>query len=141
MKPYFSDMLSMPTANPMSMAPLRIWLAIVLMAMSPLEQNLFTTWTGVVSGKPAARAAARAVYGASGVSTVPTQMSPTSLGSNFDWTMECYNSLSILSQMTLEAVNATDLKDFEQQLVCSNIDSHQHLFKTCKASYQLTLHL
>ncbi len=37
---YFSDMLSTPTARPTSIWPLRIWFAMVVMAISPLEQNL-----------------------------------------------------------------------------------------------------
>lgn len=97
---HVADMDSNPTASPTSISPLRIWFATAETAIKPEEQKLrreisdlvnyttltagsrmadddgdftyrLTIWRGTVSGIPAARAAARASYGALGGRTVP----------------------------------------------------------------------
>ena len=79
---HVADIDSNPTANPISISPLRIWFATFETAIRPEEQKLsggcvvissgpfvtsargeahrLMTWTGTVSGKPAAIADARA---------------------------------------------------------------------------------
>jgi len=105
-------MLSIPTARPTSICPTLIWLAIVVTAIKPLEQNLhitlvthfnkyngaaylLITCTGVLIGIPAAKAAARASYPAPFVKTVPTQMSPMRAGSMPDLAMVAYQIRSV----------------------------------------------
>jgi hypothetical protein len=54
-------MLSAPTAMPTSMEPARIWLAMFWMARRPDEQKRLETEAAVLTGKPAARTAERAM--------------------------------------------------------------------------------
>ena len=83
-------MLSIPTANPTSIWPHRTLLAMSVTAMRPDEHHRLMTCTAVVSGIPAAMAAARASYAPLGVSTVPTVISPIRAGSIADRAMDCY---------------------------------------------------
>lgn len=108
-------MLSTPTAKPISIVPAMISLAIVVTAIRPLEQNLFTTCTLAVSGIPAVKAAARAWYIASGVKTVPTQISSISFGSIFECATECCGEK--LQLKSLIVGNTTRLKHLKHELV------------------------
>lgn len=82
MYPYCRLMLSTPAPIPTSIIPLLIALAMSTQACSPLLHCLFRLFTAVLSGKPAARAAARnSVAPPPGGSTEPTAMSSTRDGS------------------------------------------------------------
>lgn len=75
----------------------------VVTAIRPLEQNRFTTWTGVVSGIPAASADARATNIAPGVSTLPTQTSWINDGSRPEFEMAALNiAVSSSSALVIE---------------------------------------
>lgn len=57
--PHFMDMLSTPTATPISISPLWIECTILRIAISPEEQSRLTVEMGTSCGMPAAMAAAR----------------------------------------------------------------------------------
>ena len=81
-------MLSTPAPIPTSIIPALIAFATSTQACNPLEHCLFRLLTAVLAGNPAANAAAlNSVAPPPGARTVPTAMSSTSLGSNFDFEM------------------------------------------------------
>lgn len=91
LSPVAFDMLSPPSAMPMSMLPVVIWLAMSCTALSPDEQNRFTALAPEVCGKPAASMAARTLYAAPMSPTFPRQMSSTSEGSILLFSTNCFN--------------------------------------------------
>lgn len=68
---YLRDILSTPTAIPREISFDSIAWDIVLIAMRPEEQSLFTVEIGTVCGIPAARAAALLAYAGDGGWHVP----------------------------------------------------------------------
>jgi hypothetical protein len=83
--PYCVDMLSVPAPMPISIMPVLMALAMSTQAWRPEEHWRFSDLHEVVTGKPAARAAARnSVAPPPGARTVPTEMSSTRLGSIFE---------------------------------------------------------
>jgi hypothetical protein len=83
--PYCVDMLSAPAPMPISIMPVLIALAMSTQAWRPEEHWRFSDLHDAVTGKPAARAAARnSVAPPPGARTVPTAMSSTRLGSIFE---------------------------------------------------------
>ena len=73
------------------------------------------TCTAVVSGIPAAMAAARASYAPLGVSTVPTVISPIRAGSIADRAMDCYE-ITVSFEAYVVSVRGAYLEHLEKQL-------------------------
>lgn len=98
-------MLSTPAPIPTSMTPAFMALATSTIACRPLEHCLFKALTAEVSGKPAAKAAARnSVAPPPGGRTDPTAISSTSEGSILDL------SIRALKAPTRRSAAAVSLK-------------------------------